>query len=106
MFEDLAKTTIDETILHLGSSVTFKDKTTNIEYDTLAIINKETIEIDPTSGEAVLTNNITLDVSASDISPEEGDQFIVESKNYTVREVREGNFGAIKVLIGLTEYVE
>lgn len=104
-FKNLAKNINSQLNRPLGDIV-FYESVNGISKEIRGIVSTETIEVNSNTGEAFLTDRMTIQVDLNDISPEVNDQFTIDSVDYQALEIKKDSYGSAEIgLIG-ADYAE
>jgi len=105
-FESLAKLASKSVNSILGQEIIYisEDETTTKTIN--AVVSDNTIEIDPMTGEAILTNKVSIDICLGEVAPEDGDSFQIKSELYKIVDQRKDSYGNVKILLEKAIYAE
>jgi hypothetical protein len=105
-FGRLTKVVLALTSGHLGDDVVFISAIDPVEVHMKAIVKNETIEVDPNTGESILSDMVNIEFNSEDANATEGDIFIIEGARFVITYTKKDSFGSLKAILEKEEYAE
>ena len=105
MFDKLEKMGVYQATKLLGSNIIYIDQDNQLDEKPIrAIVNAITMEINPNTGEAILSDNISMDVDLGLANFKEGDIIVHKEKRYRIIEMMKDTFHSAKIKLQREEF--